>query len=118
MEPRSEQPGPAQPPPFLDRELLSRDLERIAAAIATLVQRRLPLPIRLALQTRGQGQGLSAMIGEDLRALLDLTDEDAATLLDALATELGALRGVRAPLRASPALQAAYRRLLEVAGAA
>lgn len=104
------------PQPLLDRALLTRDLDRMAEAIAELVSRRLPLPIRLALQTRGQS--LTSMIGEDLRALLDLTDQEAVTLVDALATELGAWRGVRDPVASSPALEAAYRRLLEVAGAA
>lgn len=115
MELRSEQ-APVQPPPLLDRELLARDLDRIGQAIAELVELRLPLPIRLALRTRGHSLG--AMIGEDLQALLDLTDPELVTLIDALATELGAWRRARAPVQPDAALRASYRRLLEVAGAA
>jgi hypothetical protein len=111
MEPRNE---PTAPPPALDRDLVARDLDRLAEVVARLVAKRIPLPIRLALQTRGVS--LATMIGGDLRALLDLTDEEAVTLVDAVATELGAWRRVRGPLTSSPELQLAWVRLVEVAG--
>ncbi len=114
MEPMTE-PTATTPEQLIDRALLTRDLDRVAQTIADLVELRLPLPIRLALRTRGQSLG--SMIGEDLRALLDLTDQELATLVDAAATELGAWRRARIPVTATPALAAAYRRLLEVSGA-
>lgn len=115
MDPRTDEPTATTPQPLIDRGLLTLDLDRIAMAIADLVELRLPLPIRLALRTRGQPLG--SMIGEDLRALLDLTDPELVALIDAAATELGAWRRARLPVQRDPTLEAAYRRLLEVAGA-
>ncbi|MHB8420642.1 MAG: globin family protein [Myxococcales bacterium] len=102
---------PTSPPP-IDRELLSRDLIRLGHSIAVLADRRLPAPLKWALQR--SGVDLSRVSSEISSHPLALDDGTLALLIDALAIELGAIRGVRAPLEVTPELEAAFARLRAV----
>ena len=96
-------------PPPIDRPLLTRDLARVAASVATVAEGRLPFPIRWALLKAGTD--LSRVSSEISSQPLALDDDDWALILDAIAIEIGAIRGVRSPLEVTPALRAALERL-------
>lgn len=107
----------------INRPRLQADLDRLSASISELLApllskglEGLPAIARATLlsllpvaTTTGS---LSQAISSSFSRLSALTDEDLATLIDALAYELGTLRNARPPLEgASPELAAALERL-------
>ncbi len=107
---------PTSPPP-VDRELLSRDLTRLGRALASRTAALLPPPLLWALRRSGVDLSRpSGPISSAPQALLALDDATIACLLDALATEIGAVRGVRAPVEPTPELEAALERLARAVG--
>jgi hypothetical protein len=100
------------PPPPIDRDLLSRDLARLVRPLASIAEAKLPLPLRWALSKAGAD--LTQVSSEISSTPLALDDGTLALLLDALATEIGAIRGVRSPLEMTPELEAALARFRSV----
>lgn len=80
--------------PLIDRPLLSRDLEALPGLLAGSLHSALPGPLKLMVSrevlTRELSQACSRLWGSP--------DADLAGLIDALALELGAIRGFLPPL--------------------
>lgn len=103
-------------PPLVNRELLAADLERLSAVVDRVLTGRLPKA--LLRSVRAFGVDPTRMTWQTLSRVSDLDDRELAVLIEALAIELGAIRGVREPLRdPSPELTAALVRLGDVLGA-
>jgi hypothetical protein len=96
-------------PPPVNRPLLTRDLGRLGRSLASTAEGRLPAALRWTLSK--SGVDLSQASSGISSAPLALDDETLALLLDALSIEIGAIRGVRAPLEMTPELEVALGRL-------
>ena len=110
----------------INRPRLTEDLDRLSVSISGLLAPTLaaaladlPRPIRsvllAALPAGTNPESLSRAISSSTSRLLELTDDELAILVDALAHELGVLRNARRPQYGdTPGLDAALARLREV----
>ena len=109
----------------INRPRLTEDLARLSASISGLLApvlvaalADLPRPIRslllAALPVGTSQESLSQAIYSSTSRLLELTDEDLVTLVDALARELGVIRNARTAAGPSPELESALAHLREV----
>lgn len=104
--------------PTIDRDLIARDLDRLATILAPLVEARLPAGAGMLLAMNGSPR-VSEMVAASLRRALDLSDDELAALIDVGGVELGAWRGVRQAVGpdyvdAHPELAGAARHIVEV----
>lgn len=98
-----------------DPQALEASLVGIPGLLGTLARRVAPLAasrVREMGATPGAiSDRLTPLVSASFSGLLDLSDDELAYLVDVLATELGAIRRVRAPLEPSPELEALLARL-------
>lgn len=107
--------APSRPP--IDRDLIGRDLDRLATILAPLVEGRLPSGLLAAAKLMGS-PSVNDLMARSFRQVLALDDDDLGALIDAAGAELGAWRGVRrgvdeAYLGAHPAVVPAASRFVE-----
>lgn len=105
------QPPPESPPSLIDRELLGRDLDRLAESLTRSILPRVSPSMQFAV--RALRLDPNRMVGDVLSRLLDLPDADLVILIDALAVELGAYRRRLRPLEPSPEIDRAVAALVE-----
>ena len=107
---------PTRPP--IDRDLISRDLGHLATILAPLVEARLPSTAMALMALRGLPP-VASLVADSFRRVLDLSDDELGSLIDAAGVELGAWRSARMPIgsdyvTAHPEIQPAAAHLVEV----
>jgi hypothetical protein len=103
--------------PPIDRQILRQDLRLLPRLLAGSLHSALPMPLRMAVSREVLIQQLSGACSR----LAESPDADLVPLIDTLGQELGAIRGILAPidqayLEAHPGLAAALDRTVKRLG--